>query len=297
MTGTRYFDLAPMDAPVGAEVSGLDLAQPQEAGAIELLRQALDEHGVLRFRGQNLSDEHLMQFSRHFGTLDLNPGYAVPTLGVAPEESADSASETRKYVAVISNVIENGVLIGGLGDGEAVWHADMTYVSAPPAACLLYALEVPPSGGNTGFLSLAHAYETLDPELRARLDKLQLKHDATYNSAGELRRGVVERSDPRHTPGRVHSLVVTHPRSGRKMLLLGRRRNAYLIGLDLDESNALLDAIWAHVTQTKNTWYQQWKVGDVIFWDNLATMHRRDPFPSDSRRIMHRTQILGTELH
>ncbi len=297
MTTARTFDITPMSASVGADISGIDLAHPAEPGAIDRLRRALGEHGVLRFRGQNLSDAQLLQFSRNFGDLDINPGYAVPSLGVEPEKEANQADETGKYVAVISNVIENGVPIGGLGDGEAIWHADMTYIAAPPAACLLYALEVPPAGGDTGFLSLSHAYETLEPTLRKRLDGLQLKHDATYNSAGEVRRGITERSDPRHTPGRVHSLVVTHPRSGRKMLLLGRRRNAYLIGLDLDESEALLNAIWEHVTQAQNTWYQQWKVGDVIFWDNLATMHRRDAFPRDSRRVMHRTQILGTELH
>lgn len=286
--------ITPMAAPVGADVTGVDLARPVDAATVEAVRQALGQYAVLRFRDQHLSDEALSGFTRHFGELDFNPAYAVPSLGVGPDDA--KVPDTVKYVAIVSNVIENGKPIGGLGFGEAVWHSDMTYIDAPPAACLLYALEVPTFGGDTGFLSLYHAYETLDPALQQRVQGLQLKHDATYNSGGELRRGMVEHADPRRTTGTVHPLVTTHPRSGRKLLLLGRRRNAYIAGLELDESEALLDALWAHATRAEHAWYQQWKAGDVVFWDNLATMHRRDAFPAHQRRIMHRTQVLGSPL-
>lgn len=284
--------IKPLGEFLGAEIEGIDLAGELSEADVDFLRDALARYCVLRVRKQSLTDEQLLDFSAHFGQLDISPGYA----GFANPSQRQDGDRVQKYIAVISNVIENGKPIGGLGDGEAVWHADMTYIAAPPAVCSLYALEIPPTGGDTAFLSLNHAFETLPVALRERVQRLQLKHDATYNSAGGLRHGVVEYDDPRHTPGWVHPLVVTHPRSGRKILLLGRRRNASIIGLPRDESEALLDQLWAHTTQDQISWRQQWQLGDLIMWDNIATMHRRDSFPSDARRVMHRTQILGSRL-
>jgi taurine dioxygenase len=137
------------------------------------------------------------------------------------------------------------------------------------------------------------AYETLAPELRRRIEGRMCRHDASRNSAGELRRGFVDASDPSQTVGAEHPIVRTHPVTGRKALFLGRRRNAYIPGLPLAESEALLDALWAHATQEKFSWYQQWQKGDLILWDNRAVMHRRDAFDPATRRIMHRTQIKG----
>lgn len=282
----------PLSECLGADIEGIDLSRALSTVDVDFLRSALSSYCVLRVRKQSLTDEQLLDFSEHFGQLDVSPGYSA--FGESPE--AVASDRVPKYVAVISNVIENGKPIGGLGDGEAVWHADMTYIASPPAMCSLYALEVPPAGGDTAFLSLNHAFETLPSALRERVERLQLKHDATYNSAGEARRGVIVRDDPRHTPGWVHPLVVTHPRSGKKILLLGRRRNASIVGLPLEESEALLDQLWEHTTKDQMSWRQQWQVGDLIMWDNIATMHRRDSFPRDTRRVMHRTQILGGRL-
>src|SRR3989337_3014120 len=116
-------------------------------------------------------------------------------------------------------------------------------------------------------------------------------HDATYNSAGTRRKGYGDVTDPRSAPGARHELVRTHPESGRKCLFLGRRRNSYVLGLELDESEALLDALWKHATQPQFTWRQEWRVGDVIVWDNRCTLHRRDAFDPRVRRLLHRTQI------
>jgi taurine dioxygenase len=190
-------------------------------------------------------------------------------------------------------VIENGVAIGQLGAYEAIWHTDMSYIAEPPMASALYSLEVPHSGGDTGFCNMYLALETLPPELRGQVEGRVCRHDASRNSAGELRRGYVDAPDPSHTVGADHPIVRTHPATGRKALFLGRRRNAYVPGLTLAESEALLDALWAHATQDKFTWYQQWRVGDLILWDNRAVMHRRDSFDPAARRVMHRTQIKG----
>jgi taurine dioxygenase len=190
-------------------------------------------------------------------------------------------------------VVVDGKPVGGLGSYEAVWHSDMTYNATPPKGSALYAVEIPPSGGDTQFANMYLAYETLPAELKARADKLQCVHDASRNSAGELRNGFADITDPRHTLGAVHPVVRTHPVTGRRCLFLGRRRNAYLPGLPLEESEALLDALWAHATRPELVWTQQWQLGDLILWDNRCTMHRRDSFDPSTRRLMYRTQITG----
>ena len=192
---------------------------------------------------------------------------------------------------VISNIKADGVPIGGLGDGEAIWHADMTYVDRPPMAAMLHALEVPPEGGDTYWANMYLAYETLPAKLKAAIDGRVAVHDATYNSAGLLRKGYKEISDPREAPGARHPLVRTHPETGRPCLFLGRRRNSYIVDLSLGESEALLEQLWAHATQPRFVFRQEWCVGDVLVWDNRCTLHRRDPFDPDARRLMHRTQI------
>ena len=268
---------------LGAEVTGLDIAKGVGAEAFEIVHRAWLEHLVLRFRGQSLDDPRLLAFSRRFGELDPpgpNP-YGRPYLPEHPEMN------------VISNIREDGVPIGGLGDGEAVWHADMTYVEQPPMGAMLYALEVPPSGGDTFWANLYRAYETLPGDLKAAIEGRRAVHDATYNSAGERRKGYAEVADPRQAPGARHSLVRVHPQTGRKCLFLGRRRNSYIEGLALEESEALLDRLWAHATQERFTFRQQWRVGDLVLWDNRCTLHRRDPFDPKARRLMHRTQIKG----
>ena len=266
---------------LGAEVGGVDLSRPIDAATFAAIRQAWLEHAVLRFRGQRLSDPQLIAFTRHFGELDPpgpNP-YGKPFLPEHPE------------LNVISNIKVDGLPIGGLGDGEAIWHADMTYVEQPPMGAILYALEIPPAGGDTYWANQCLAYEALPADLARRIEGRRAVHDATYNSAGVRRKGYEDVTDPRQAPGARHELVRTHPETGRRTLFLGRRRNSYVEGLQLAESEALLDALWTHATQAQFVFHQQWRVGDVVVWDNRCTLHRRDPFDPAARRLMHRTQI------
>jgi taurine dioxygenase len=158
---------------------------------------------------------------------------------------------------------------------------------------MLYALEIPPSGGDTHFASMYAAHESLPPELKARCAGLMVKHDGTYNSGGYVRAGVAPAEDPREAPGHLHPLVCRHPETGRPMLYLGRRRLAYIAGMDLAESERLLDALWSYATRPEICWTNHWRVGDLVLWDNRCTMHRRDPFDAAARRVMHRTQVKG----
>lgn len=274
--------VVPTGAALGAEIIGADLRSVSEREFAQIHR-AWIENLVLLFRGQKLDDDDLIRFSRRFGALDWAP----------VQETGRRFVEGKPEIYVVSNVTENGVPIGSLGSGEAVWHTDMSYISDPPKASMLYALEIPPRGGDTGFVNMYRAYEALPESLKRRIEGLKLKHDGTYNSGGYVRQGVEALDDPVNSVGAVHPLVCRHPESGRRALYLGRRRNAYIAGLPLSESEALLDEVWSYATRDELTWYNQWRVGDLVMWDNRCTMHRRDPFDAGDRRIMHRTQIKG----
>jgi taurine dioxygenase len=273
----------PFTAMIGAEVTGVDLACPLHDAELEAIKQAWHRHLVLVFRDQTLTDPQLERFSARFGALDRKPIYA--------DEVVDTT--TSDYVCVISNVKIDGRPIGELGDGEAVWHTDMSYNELPPSAAALYALEIPASGGETGFANMYAAYEALTPQLRQRVRTLWCKHDATRNSAGGLRRGMPEVIDPSTSPGTAHPMVRTHPETGRDALYLGRRRHAYIVGLPLVESERLLDKLWAHASQPQFSWHHTWALGDLVLWDNRCVMHRRNPFDPAARRVMHRTQVQG----
>jgi taurine dioxygenase len=271
---------------LGSQIQGIDLARPLALDDRLAIADALERHLVVVARDQHLSDPELLAFSANFGELDP-PG---------PNPYGEPFNKEFPEINVISNVIENGRPIGNLGAGEASWHADMTYIEVPPKAAVLYALEIPPAGGgDTYFADMFAAYEALPSDLKGAIEGRLAIHDASRNSAGLLRKGYAEVVDPRHTIGARHPLARTHPRSGRRSLFLGRRHNSYVVGLELSESDALLDALWAHATQPRFTMRHEWRVGDVLMWNNPAVLHRRDPFDPNSRRVMHRTQIKGVE--
>ncbi len=281
MNTAATIDVVPTPT-LGAELRGVDLARATPA-QLDAIKDAWYRHDVLVFRGQRLTDDHLLAFSRHFGALDPPPNQG------AGRKSPPGYPE----VYVVSNVRDaQGEPIGALGDGEAAWHTDMSYAAEPPDASMLYALEIPPAGGDTCFCSMKAALEALPPALLARIRELDIKHDGTYDSGGNLRKGLVASDDPRHSVGTPHPIVIEHPLSGAQALYLGRRRNAYVVGLALDESERLLDELWAVVERA--VYRHRWQVGDLVLWDNRTTMHRRDAFDPASRRVMHRTQIKGS---
>lgn len=268
----------------GAAVIGVDLGRLDDAG-FAAVKQVWHQHrGLLAFPAQNLSDDGLLAFSRRIGQLDSPPN----------QEHGRQSPEGYPDIYVVSNVKDNaGRPIGALGDGEAVWHTDMSYEAKPPLASMLTAREIPGSGGDTWFCDMTGAYEDLPPRLKQRIATLQVKHDGTYNSGGFLRAGVTATDSPMLAPGTLHPAVTRIPETGDAVLYLGRRRMSYISGLSLEDSEALLDELWKYPAAPHRIYKHQWQVGDLVLWDNRTTMHRRDPFPPTERRIMHRTQIKG----
>ena len=267
---------------IGAEVQDIDLARATRA-EVDAIKSAWYRHDVLLFRNQRLSDDNLLNFSRHFGALDAPPNQG------AGRKSPPGYPE----VYIVSNVLDDqGEPIGALGDGEAAWHTDMSYAAQPPDASMLYSLEIPKGGGDTWFCSMKAALARMPKALVERVRRLDIKHDGTYDSGGNVRKGLAPSKDPRSSVGTPHPIVIRHPMSGEQALYLGRRRNAYVMGLELEESERLLDELWSYVETA--LYRHRWALGDLVLWDNRTTMHRRDAFDPKARRVMHRTQIKGS---
>ena len=274
----------PASPAIGARIEGVDVGRLGD-DEFAIVRAAWQRHSALVFSGQSLSDADLIRFSTRFGELDLPP----------VNENGKTFVSGHPEIYVVSNVVgADGVPIGSLGAGEAVWHTDMSYLAKPPDASMLYALEVPPAGGDTLVISMEAALRGMPAALIQRVQGLFIKHDGTYNSGGYLRQGLTANDDPLTSPGTAHPIVCAHPETGRPTLYLGRRRNAYVVGLTLPESEALLDELWNFATLPQHAYRHHWQVGDLLMWDNRTTMHRRDPFPDHTRRVMHRTQIKGS---
>ena len=268
-----------------AEAMDVDLGRISNS-EFRVLYEAWLEFGVLRIRGQSLSDGELQRFSNRFGPLEEIP------YGKISEEEKQKIKN--RYVTVISNIEVDGKPIGGLGNKEATWHSDMTYIENPPPASILMSLEVPEFGGDTHFSDQKAAYLGLPDELVARIENLSIKHNAAHTSVGDLRRGFDPIKDPREAPGAIHPIVRIHDETQEKMLYLGRRELAYVVGLALEESEQLLNEVWRYAAMSENVWTQQWEIGDVIIWDNRRVLHRRDGFDQSQRRLMKRCQVMSS---
>jgi len=267
-----------------ADIDGVDLRSITEDQFTEVYQAWLD-YGVLRIRDQNLNDDELQAFSARFGPLEELP------FGRMPESERKMIKN--RYVTPLSNIIVDGKPIGGLGNAEANWHSDMTYVDTPPPASVLLGVEIPAKGGDTYFADQYAALEALPSELRVRIENLTIKHDAAHTSIGKLRPGYEPFDDPREAPGAVHPIIRMHSESGRQALYLGRREWAYVPGLSLEESESLLNELWTYAALPENVWRQKWRRYDVIIWDNRCVLHRRDTFDQSERRMMRRCQVLS----
>jgi taurine dioxygenase len=281
--------------PLGAEVRGIDFAQPVDAAMARALNDVWAEHMVLLFRDQNISPTNHVAATALFGAPASGANRAYyEAQGKLPVDAIENFPE----ITVISNLGPNGEPVmenEGLGSGEVVWHSDNSYIETPPAGSFLRALEVPPAGGNTSFNNQYMAYDALPDDVKRRLEGLYTKQDSSRNSGGVLRLGVTKPETLEDVPGPDHPLVRTHPITNRKALYLGRRRvfpSQYIIGWSRTESEELLNFLWEHATQNQFKWtHGPWRTGDMVLWDNRCVMHHRDAHAGTHRRVMHRTQL------
>jgi taurine dioxygenase len=284
MLTTAGFNAEQNASNVCADIDGFDFENYDDRD-IARIRELWLQHGVLRFKRSRMTDAQQVRFSRNFGEFVIHP-----------KQLQEGGHPTHPEILVISNAMKDGKPSGAMGNSEATWHTDTWFYERPPAGAILRAVEVPPSGGDTYFLSTYQAFETLDDGLKAAIEGRQIFFQNVYDKTGKLRLGKSEpkSSDFREWSGIVHPLVRTHADTGRKALYLGgTMEGAWIVGMPLDESADLLSQLWSHTTKEQEVFRQVWDQGDIMMWDNRCTMHRRDSFDPSTVRIMHRTTTSG----
>jgi taurine dioxygenase len=272
------FEIAPLNGSPGAEVRGLDARIAPERAVLSDLRTALSNYGVLVFRNQELTPAAHVAFSRFFGSLEIHIKKEF-TLPEAPE------------VFVLSNIVENGRAIGVTNFAES-WHSDGSHAANPPVGALLYAIEVPPEGGDTQFANMYSAYEALDAETKAKIQMLQSIHSYQTLQSVLYPDKPLSEEVKRATPDMRHPIVKTHPDTGRSTLFLGAEIVTGVVGMPEPDGTDLIKSLLAHATQERFLYTHRWQPGDLLIWDNRCTMHRVLPFDQQRyRRRVHRTTL------
>ena len=270
----RSFEVEPLkDTTFGAVVTGLKLAEIDEATFAELYRNWLD-YALLVFPGQHLSNAEQVAFAKRFGTpeFELAPISNVrPDGTVRPEDNAD-------------DVIK--VLKGNMG-----WHCDPTYMPVQAKGAVFTCHVAPGEGGETGWADMRAAYDALDPTMKARIAPLSARHSLRY-SQGKVGLGDYKGYGMTETEAPLRPLVKTHPETERRCLMVGRHAHA-VTGLEADESERLLDELAAFACQPPRTYHHRWAPGDAVVWDNRALMHRACPWDMTEPRVMWHSRIAG----
>jgi taurine dioxygenase len=265
----------PLAAAIGAEIIGVDLSRPVSDGTFERILDIWHQNLVILLRDQHLSEDDQVRFGERFGP--------------------PAVSHTRRYttgnpaVMLISNIRENGQLIGALPDGEMNFHTDQCHQERPAMASMLYSLEVPSKGGNTLFANGYRAYETLPASIKQRIEGRKALNAYDYENAS-TRRGTKLRDG---IPSCWHPIVRTHPDTRRKALYVNRLMTVAIEGVSEAESEELLDLLFDHQEQPQFIYEHVWRPHDVLLWDNRCALHARTDFSADERRLMRRLTILG----
>ncbi len=273
--------ITPLNAPLGGIVTGIDVSKAVAPSVILQIKRALCDYHILIFKQQKLTDEQLLNFATYFGALFVPPDN-VPVL--------ESASDIASNVVIVSN--QEG---GTLGDGEVPFHTDHIWTPYPSSASFLYAKEIPITGGDTYWLNLNLVYETLDEEIKQQIANLEL---ITYNPllrepgkpfSGYRRSGNIPITHPIFP----HPLVRTHPESGKKILSLNHKTEVEIVGMEPEIGANLIAKLREHLYQERFYYRHKWSVGDIVYWDNQSTLHRREAFDSHSKRVLKRVSLAG----
>lgn len=280
-TRTRL-DVVPLTKNIGAEIRGIDLRDTFDGETIRAIHQAWLDHLVLVFRGQKFGQEDLVRATGYFG--EIGP------LSRPRELFPKGYEKLLPNIMMISNIRENGEVIGALPDGEMHFHHDMIHNEMPHNGTLLYSVEIPSHGGDTLFASGYAAYDTLDPAVRNRLEgQRALNH---YNYGTTIRGDTSKATDAFHEA--VQPVFRTHDETGRKAVYVDRLMTMRVLDMPQAESDELLNAVFDHSERPEFIYRHVWRVGDLIVWDNRCSMHARTDFPSDQRRLLLRTTVKGT---
>jgi taurine dioxygenase len=274
-------EIVPTGAALGAEIRGVNLAEPLGDNAFAIIERAFDDHGVIFFRNQKLSPPQQVAFTHRFGDIAFNIFGERWSVEGSPE------------IVVVSNVLEDGQQIGVKRAGEN-WHSDMCYSARPPRGTMLYAHEIPTLYGlplgDTEFASAAAAWDALPATMQAFLTGRR----ATFDFRGRKRALTPTQDEIDRNPAVTHPIVRTHPATGRKCLYVMRDDCTAIDGVALDEAEALIAALADHIVKPTFIYRHQWRPGDLLMWDNCTAQHRAiQDYDLPQRRVMHRTTMGG----
>jgi taurine dioxygenase len=263
-------EFRPLTEALGAEARGIDLREPLSADTVETVVRAWQRYAVLVFRDQQISADDQKRFTSYFGSFQLPRGGA----------------QSNNQVLFIGNTEVDGVP-ADIPLGPMQFHQDGAYGERPTKASMLYALELPPSGGNTLFASLARAYDSFPAAQRERLVQLDIRFN--FDNATTIRSSAWRKDIPDYT----HPLVVAHPDTGRPMLFCNRLMADAIVGLPPAESDDLIAQLCARIEEPENVYEHVWRPRDFVIWDNVATAHGRTDFDPRATRLLRRTTIMG----
>ena len=283
-------EIKPRTPTFAAEVCNLDLSRPLSGEAIQAIHDGMDKYAVLIFRGQHLTNEQQLAFTQSLGPIEqaIGTGLRKPEDYRLPTTFAD-----------VSNLDKNGKPFAAddrrrqFSIGNRLWHSDSSFKVIPAKYSLLYAHVIPSKGGNTEFADMRAAYDALDDETRELAEDLICEHSQLY-SRGRL--GFTDFTDEeleRFKPV-LQRLVRVHPSTGRRSLYLSSHAGR-IIDWPVPEARAFLMDLTEHATKPEFVFTHQWQVGDLVMWDNRATMHRARPFPHDEPRDVRRTTLMGDQ--
>jgi taurine dioxygenase len=274
----------PLSPALGAEIAGVDLREELSTETVAAIVDAWHQYLVILFRNQSLSEEEQIRFAQHFGVLQQR--------GRPPEARNEVSRLTHPEITMlVSNIRENGRLIGSLADGEMHFHSDFCYVEKPAKGTFLYAVEIPSQGGDTLFLNMYKAYETLPAALKARVEGRKAVNAYHYESpTREVNEAQLDFSANSHY---AQPIIRTHPDTRRKALYVNRLMTWTVEGMDKKEGGALLEQLFAHIEQDQFIYAHKWRVGDLVLWDNRCTLHARTDFSDKERRMLRRNVVAG----
>ncbi|WP_404990224.1 TauD/TfdA dioxygenase family protein [Caballeronia sp. LZ065] len=276
-------EIHPFDAPLGAEVLGLDLSRPLSAADFARIHRAHLDYHVLVFRDQRITPDEQVAFSKRFGPLQI---HVLHQFGLAGHPE----------VLIVSNITENGKPIG-LGDAGHFWHSDLSYKDKPSLGSLLHAQELPSVGGDTLFANQHLAWDSLPAHLQKAVEGRVAEHTYLAKYAELQKRSPWRPNLSAEQIAQVkpvtHPVVRTHPETKRRALFVSEHFTTRVIGLPDDESQSLLAELFAHSTRPEFIYRHQWQPRDMVFWDNRSVMHLAAGTPDDQRRKLYRTTIEG----
>ena len=276
------FDIRPLSDALGAEVIGLDLSQPLDDETFARVHRAHLDHHVLVFRDQELPPQAQIDFSRRFGPMDLHP-------------ADDAVLDGYPEMLIVSTKRENGAYIG-LPDAGPMWHSDLAYKKRTALGTMLYAVEIPDHGGDTGFANMHKAYETLPEALREAVEGKRGIFLAGRNNAKRSFRRPLNQEQKEKTPPAIHPIIRTHPETGRKSIFANPQHTIAIDGMYEAESDRILSDLFDHCARPEFSYHHKWRVGDLVFWDNRSVLHIADLTRLDDPsyiRHLHRTTIEG----